>query len=72
MGTYVKGIHIQTRYICTGIKEIHVYIYLNHHYLVNCQTYLNHIFFSNSSETLQKLESMRTAPVIHYHLDLMK
>lgn len=47
-------------------------MYLEYHYLVYCQTYLNHIFFSNTSETLQTLESMRTAPVIQYHLDLMK
>lgn len=72
MGTYVKGIHIQTRSVYMYGYKGNTCIYLSHHYLVNIQTYLNRIFFSNSSETLQKLESMRTAPVIHYHLDLMK
>lgn len=67
MGTYVIEIHIQTS-VFISIKVM----YLEYHYLVYCQTYLNHTFFSNTSETLQTLESMRTAPVIQYHLDLMK
>lgn len=67
MGTYVIEIHIKTS-LFISIKVI----YLEYQYLVYCQTHLNHIFFSNTSETLQRLESMQTAPVIQYHLDLLK